>query len=591
MNELGSGRLTPFKSRVSRRDFLKAAGSGALLTSATAAAVPFAESTAYAQKRWDHEADIVVAGSGAAGSVAALFAHEQGASVVLLEKAAVYGGTTAKSGGGYWIPNNYLMREKGYSDSREDCIRYMARLAFPTLYNDADKRLGLGENEYGLLATFYDNASATIDALRTMGALDAHSLWIRSDKTGLFPDYFAQLPQNKSPYGRTMFAAEADGSAGDGALLIRKLKAAVEKREISVLLEHRVVRLVVNRNGEIVGIEAKTGEDQTVTVRARRGVIFATGGFTANPELSLNFLRGPIFGGCTVPSGEGDFVYIAGSVGAKLANMNNAWWWPVILEQALQSRSVPNGVGSVPGDSMIQVNRLGRRCVNEKIQYHERNQSHFVWDSHTAMYPNLIQFAIYDQFTRDRFGTGSGVVLKPGISAPYVLTASTLEELTGIIDRRLSEIADRTGGFRLDAEFGPNLREAIARFNQFAETGKDLEFHRGEVPVEFAMFGARRPGNDKPNVTMYPISATGPYYAVMLAGGTLDTKGGPKINSRAQVLDASEKPIPGLFGAGNCIASPAAQAYWAGGATLGPAMTFGAIAAKNAVTEAVKEAV
>ena len=577
-------------SRVARREFLKAAGSGALLTGSAAAAISFTQSTAYAQQRWDREADIVVVGSGAAASSAALFAHEGGASVLMLEKATFYGGTTAKSGGGYWIPNNYLMREKGLHDSREDCIRYMARTAYPTLYDPQDKRLGLPANAYDLLTAFHDNASPTIDALRTMGALEGHAFWLQSNGD-LYPDYYAQLPENKNIRGRTLFAAHPNGLAGNGAWLITKLKAAVDQRRIPVLLEHRATRLVVNSRGQVIGLEAKAGGDMLISVRARKGVIFGSGGFTANPELSLNYLRGPIFGGCTVPAGEGDFVSIGGGVGAKLANMNNAWWWPVILEQALQSRSVPTGVSQPPGDSVIQVTRYGRRCVNEKIQYNERTQSHFVWDSLTASYPNLIQFVIYDQFCRDRFGGASGVVLKPGISAPYVLTAMTLPELTNLIDRRLAEIADKTGGFRLDDSFLTDLQETIARFNRFAETGKDLDFHRGEAPIESAMFGARRPGNDKPNALMYPIAPTGPYYAVMLAGGTLDTKGGPKINAKAQVVDAGEKPIPGLYGAGNCIASPAAQAYWAGGGTLGPAMTFGAIAAKNAVLEPVKEAV
>ena len=106
----------PVESRVSRRAFLKAAGSGTLLTATTAASVTFQESTAYAQRRWDREVDVVVVGSGAAASTAALFAHDGRASVLMVEKAAIYGGTTRKSGAGYWIPNNYLMREKGLTD-------------------------------------------------------------------------------------------------------------------------------------------------------------------------------------------------------------------------------------------------------------------------------------------------------------------------------------------------------------------------------------------------------------------------------------------------------------------------------------------
>ena len=227
--------------------------------------------------------------------------------------------------------------------------------------------------------------------------------------------------------------------------------------------------------------------------------------------------------------------------------------------------------------------------VNETIQYNERTQAHFYWDPHTCSYPNLILFIIYDQFTRERFGNTTGVVLRPGTSAPYVLTGQTLEELAAAIEKRLAEIGDRTGNFHLDRGFLAGVKETIARFNGFAETGVDLDFHRGEAPIEIANFGRRKPGNDKPNMTMYPIRATGPYYAVMSGAGTLDTKGGPKINANAQVLDLNETPIPGLYGAGNCIASPAGQTYWAGGSTLGPALTFGALAGKHAAQASNKE--
>jgi len=569
-----------------------------LLTGASAAAIPFTESMAYARKKWDREADIVVMGSGAAGSSAALFAHESGANVLMLEKAAIYGGTTAKSGGVCWIPNNFLMRDKGLEDQREDCIRYMARTAYPTLYSVKDNRFGLPESTYDLLAAYYDNASPTIDALRTMG-IEPFMVWPSYDGTGTaMPDYWSHLPENKAPYGRAIVPARPDGTEGSGALLIAKLKTAVEKRQIPVLLEHRANRLVLNSKGEVIGVEARTGDDHTVTVRAHKGVIFGSGGFTSNPDLCLNFLRGPIFGGCTVPTGEGDFVYIGAGAGAKLANMNNAWWWQINLEQALQFRSVPSGIGYPPGDSMILVNRFGRRCVNEKVQYNERTQSHFVWDPHTAAYPNLIQFMIYDQSCRERFTTNDeqlpaaflhGLILKPGSSAPYVLVGQTIEDLGRLIDARLAQISDKTGNLRLDSNFSVNLTETISRFNQFAETGSDLDFHRGETPIELAQFGPRRAGNNKPNKTMYPFSATGPYYAVMLAGGTLDTKGGPKINAQAQVVDHDDKPIRGLYGAGNCIAAPAGQAYWAGGTTIGPALTFGALAAKAAVNEPIKE--
>jgi succinate dehydrogenase/fumarate reductase flavoprotein subunit len=351
-------------------------------------------------------------------------------------------------------------------------------------------------------------------------------------------------------------------------------------------MEHRVARLVLNGKSEVVGVEA-VAEGKTVTIRARKGVIFGTGGFTANAEMCFNYLRGPIFGGCGVQTNEGDLVKIASAARAKLANMNHAWWSSVIVEQALQNRATPGNL-TPPGDSMIAVNCDGKRYVNEKLQYNERTQAHFYWDPVRGRYPNQISMVIYDQSSRERFGGTSGAIVRPGLNAPYVISGNTLEELTTAIEARLAKIADKTGNYRLDPSFLTNLKESIARFNQFAETGKDLDFHRGESPIQIAFHGNPR-GNTSSNITMKPIAATGPYYAVLMGGGTLDTKGGPKINTKGEILDVEEKPIPGLYGCGNCIASPAGQAYWAGGGTIGPGMTFGALAAKAAAASPVKQ--
>jgi len=544
--------------------------------------------------RWDREADIVVVGTGAAGSSAALFSYEGGDRVVVLEKAGRYGGTTEKSGGAFHIPNNSFMHDAGIKDPREDALRYYARLAYPTLYNPKDSHFGLSEHQYSLIAAYYDNASAAVDRLMSIGALEA-TPWLDFDGKQFFPDYFAHLPENKAPRGRGLLPKDPGTGKGilSGFELIRQLKAAVEKRRIPVLLNHRASRLVTNSKGEVIGIEAIAEGKKTITIRARKGVIFGSGGFTQNPEFRLNYLRGPVYGGCAVPTNQGDFISIATLVGAKLANMSHAWWAQAVLEVVLQNPSPPTDIFAPPGDSMIQVNKYGKRVISEKFVYNERTQVHFEWDPVKGEYKNLFLFMIYDQRTADVWGSlppnYSAYPIPPkGTPAHYIISGNTFEELASALDGRLADLADRTGNFRLDANFAANIRETVSQFNQYAESGVDLEFHRGETPIELAFHGPAAPGNNKPNPTMYPLSSTGPYFAIILAGGTLDTKGGPKINATSQVLNNEDRPIPGLYGAGNCIGSPAGQAYWAGGCTIGPALTFGYIAALNATKEPVK---
>jgi 3-oxosteroid 1-dehydrogenase len=129
----------------------------------------------------------------------------------------------------------------------------------------------------------------------------------------------------------------------------------------------------------------------------------------------------------------------------------------------------------------------------------------------------------------------------------------------------------------------PNLMETIDRFNSFAEKGTDPDFGRGVTPIEVAWASPRRKGVKNP--CLAPFADHGPYHCMIVGAGALDTKGGPRVNGRAQVLDHAGKPIPGLYGAGNCIASPMGQGYPGAGGTIGPAVTFGYLAGLNGAKE------
>ena len=141
---------------------------------------------------------------------------------------------------------------------------------------------------------------------------------------------------------------------------------------------------------------------------------------------------------------------------------------------------------------------------------------------------------------------------------------------------------------KLAPDFEKTLAATIQRFNGFASSGKDFDFKRGERQVELLFNGSVAPSPSAPNPTMFPISEEGPYYAALLTGGNLDTKGGPKTNVSGQVVDDQDKPIAGLYGVGNCVASASARAYWAGGATIGPILAFAYLAAAAAHKERKK---
>ncbi|MHC1720024.1 MAG: FAD-dependent oxidoreductase [Clostridiaceae bacterium] len=541
---------------------------------------------------YHNEADVLIAGSGAAAFSAAITAKKNGADVIMLEKGSIIGGTTLRSGGGFWTPNNRFQKEEGIVDAKEDALRYMARYSYPQMYNPEDPMLGLMNNDFDLIDTFYDRAHEAVEFLESCGALKTIQEINWTGKPQV--DYMDHLPENKGIRGRLLYSKNSEGKMSYGGELIRQLKSWAVSNGIVILVDHEVKRILLNDKGEVVGLEVMAKGQETLNFRARKAVIFGSGGYTHNAELMLHLQRGPHFGGCAAPTNTGDFIKIGGSIGAKLGNTAGAFRSEIILEQAL---SDPNGVHNVffiPGDSVLEVNKDGRRIMDEKRNYTDRTMVHFVWDPQRAEWTNMLVFMIFDQRTASLW-QGYPPYTVPGTPADYIISADTWEDLAKSISLRLKGLASHIGGFDLATEFLENLKQTVSRFNGFAASGKDEDFSRGDFNYdrEWTTFPPTLPGTQWPpegskNYTMYPISDKGPYFAVILGAGTLDTNGGPVINKNAQVLDAFEKQIPGLYGAGNCIASPTANAYWGGGSTIGPAMTYGYIAGLNAVKEPIK---
>jgi len=527
---------------------------------------------------FDTEVDVVVVGGGGGGLPTALFARWLGNEVVVLEKAAELGGTANKAAFWYWVPNNEPMRAAGLTDTRDGYLRYVARLSHPTRYDPDSPTFGLTEWEFGALSAIYDSASPAAELLAERGALPYRHC-------PAVPDYWSELPEDAAPYGRVLVPADASESMSDGGRhAIRTLSAAAARDRVDLRTGHRVQRVIMH-GGRVVGVEASTADGRVHRIGARKAVVFASGGFTHDDDLRSNFLGVPAYPGCAARTNEGDFVRIAGAVGAQLRNMRSAWMCPVPLERAGRADLV--GMFSVAGDSMLFVNRRGRRVVNEKLPYNELAQAFFRWDGAAGEYPDLVLVQVWDQRSQEHSASTEygRLIVPPGADDAHVIRGETLDELAAAVDARLASVAARTGGVRLADGFAATLGDTVARFNTFAAAGRDEDFHRGETPIQLVFNGPVKDEPGRANPTMWPLADTGPYYAALVTGGTLDTKGGPRTTPDGQVLDDVGDPIPGLYGVGNCVASASGQSYWAGGATLGPILAFAHRAAAAAHAE------
>jgi 3-oxosteroid 1-dehydrogenase len=582
--------MTDHQHNPARRRLLLNAAAGtaaAALTASAAAASP--------SRKWDREADIVCVGSGAAGLTAAVIAAALGNRVLVLEKGPITGGTTRKSGGVFWIANHHWLRQKGIDDRKSECMQYLGRMAYSERYRADSPTLGLDPPAYALLEAFYDNGYKMVDRLRDLGALRIapFEMWQMKRPE---PDYQDHLPEDKVSKGRSLGVKKSDGSDGAGADYIDQLVEHLQGRGVEVLTDHRVVNLVRGANNEIIGVEVDT-EEGKIAVRSRKAVIFGAGGYAHNLDYVRQYQRIFLYGSCAVPTATGDFITMAGAVGARMGGLHTAWRSQALIEEALVNRSLARCVDMPPGDSMFMVNKRGVRVVNEKRNYNDRTEVHLTYDPNNAEFPNQLLFIIYDQRTAELYAGGHPLPSTP-TGAPYVISAATLDELASSIGARMEKIREHIGSIKLSPEFATNLKATFKRFNEYARKGVDPEFNRGSTEYDRAWALFFQPArtdtrwplkSDMPNPAMYPLQSQGPYYALIAGPGALDTSGGPAIDAQARVIDTAGQPIPGLYGAGNCIASPTREAYMGAGGTIGPAMTFGYIAAMNAHREPVRE--
>ena len=536
---------------------------------------------------WDLEAEVVVLGSGGAAMTAAIAAHDFGAKdVVILEKSGMVGGTTAMSGGMLWVPGNHHQIESGYEDDDEDIVAYLDALSPGAL--DPETLMAFMESGPEMLRYLADKTPVRLHVFTDFPDYQPYMPGAKPDggrslDNAAFPfetlgKWSARVNPSKMAYplrGSLMEAVQgtldeealAERERGDyrglGQALAGALFKAVIDRGIPVEFEKRARKLV--KGGErVIGVIAEDANGKDFRVRAKRGVVIATGGFEWNEMLVKTFLRGPLTGPVSVPENEGDGLLMAIEAGAQLGNMQHAFWQQSVLEMKPQHRSAkPNyllGSDERARPGAILVNRKGKRFVNEAANYNAMGKALHAFDAGTHEYANLPYWLILDQRYKDKYPTFTS---PPGSPIPsYMMQAATLEEL--------AEIAG------IDAA---GLAATVARFNDFVRKGHDDDFHRGDNAYDnFYMWGDT---DFEPPYRTLGVIDQGPYYAVKMESGALGTAGGPRTNADAQVVDWNGDPIPGLYAAGNAMAAVLGEGYGGAGGTLGPGLTFGYIAGRH----------
>jgi 3-oxosteroid 1-dehydrogenase len=542
--------------------------------------------------------------------LAALRAHDLGLSVVLVEKADVYGGTSAISGGGIWIPNNRHAKRSGLKDSPEAAKAYVEASVGDSVeaeriaaYLDAASRMAdyLDEKtrvRYAVAAQYPDyypslpgalaggrtldpelfDASVLGDELKRlrppspttllMGkiawtARQAHKAMSKSFGWR-FMVVWAMLKFRMDKAWRKKTGLRRDRYAALGSALVAGLRRSMMDRDIPLWLSSPLER-IIEEGGSAVGVEI-TQSGVLRRIRARKGVILASGGFEQNQSLREQYLPAPTaVRWSATPAGQntGDSLVAAQALGARTALMDWAWWCPTIGVPKETSQRGVFAERAFPG--AIVVNGLGRRFANEAEPYLEFGKA--MYDDHQRTGKTLPAWVIFDAHFRFHYAMGP---IMPGQIMPdrripqewwdqVLWTADSLDALAGKIG------VDPAG-----------LRETVDRMNRFAQTGKDLDFDRGGNVYD-RYYGDV---NVKPNPCLAPIQK-GPFYAMRLDGGDIGTKGGLLTNAHAQVINQSGQPIRGLYAIGNCSSSVMGTSYPGAGSTLGPAMTFGMIAADH----------
>jgi len=537
--------------------------------------------------------DVVVIGSGAAGMTAALTAAKQGLSCVVVEKAPTFGGSAARSGAGIWIPNNPVILAAGVPDTPAKAATYLAAVVGADVPADRQQSfLAHGPAMISFVmansplrfrwmegySDYYPELPGGLPGGRSIEPDQLDGNILGTELAHLNPPYLAV------PAGMVVFSADykwldlaavnVKGAAvateclargTQAALLGQKpltmgqslaagLRAGLQSAQVPVWLNTPLTDLYLE-SGAVTGAVV-TRNGTAGLVRARRGVVVGSGGFEHNAAMRAQYQRQPIGTDWTVGAKEntGDGIQAGQRAGASLALMDDAWWGPTIPLPAdpyfcLAERTLPGG---------LLINQAGSRFVNEAAPYSD--VVHTMYDRNAAA-PDIPAWLIVDQNYRNRYLFRD---VLPTFAFPDDWYSSGAACKAWTWDALASSIGVPAAA----------LRSTVTRFNSLAASGKDTDFGRGDSAYDHYYTDPAI----LPNSCLAPLWLP-PYYALRIVPGDLGTKGGMRTDARARVLRADGSVIPGLYAAGNASAAVMGHSYAGAGSTIGPAMTFGYVAA------------
>lgn len=558
------------------------------------------------------QCDVLIAGSGAGGLSAAVTAAHHGLKVIVAERAPFCGGATARSGGWAWTPGNRFAKADGVNEARDDFRAYLKAVIGEADYDNERIEMFLENVPHmvGFFETFtplkftpgakicdiYGNLPGAGTGHRSVAATPFYAKSLPKHVLNILPDQFNMtafwgmgimagpdlghfLNAMKKPQS-FLYAAKRFGihvwdklvykrnmQMVNGLAMVAKLVQAADEKGVRIEVNTSVKSLIEDENGKITGAYLQTPQG-LVRVDAAKGVILATGGYPANVERRKNFPRNPtgIEHWTLAPAeADGAGLALAESAGGYLddSGRSPAAWCPVsIVKFKDGSEGVFPHIADRAKPGIIGVLKNGKRFVNEANGYYD-----YVAGMLKAVPEGE---AVESWLIGDRRAVRSYMF---GYAKPRPIPLQIYTRYLNCITEAdtLDQLAEKCG-------INPvGLMNTVAEFNQMAKVGKDHVFGRGDTP--FNRYGGDA-STGFPNPSLAPLGK-GPYYAVKVRVGSFGTFAGIAVDGFARVKRADGSIIEGLYAVGLDQKSVFGGNYPCGGINIGPALTFGYIAARH----------